>query len=195
MPITKERLLSLVNAGESIELIYSTTCQTILDNCLRARRGEQSKDDALDIIEQIVTAYEVQIFPASRALFKERTWYNLTHRRAEREAAYQNRRRRTEGVPAKPLLDPARRIINPTPKNYVPTTYEYIKAQEAIGLSAEEALHFLEKHNKSWEEPAEAKEEIDSLTPQAAFEPSVEDTDGWALPSADDPDDDSDAEG
>lgn len=189
MPIIKERLLDLINAGERIESIYIDTCQTVLNNCLRARKGEQSDRETLDLIEQILAGFEVQIFASSRVIFKERTWYNLTRRKAERAQAYQERRRREAGIMPQPLSQPQLRHITQYERQIIPENDPgnriYLRNMEALGIQPKEALDILERH-RAQEDIIPAAAPADPLAPQAAFEPSVEDTEGWALPTADD---------
>ena len=170
MPIEKERLISLLNAAAHIQDTLGTLITSTLNTVARAYAGSISDREALQSIEYLLQGHEYSIMADVVVITREQTHWRLTHRKAERNKLYQERRRREEGTPQR------QRPGGAIPHESYPHQ-NYYREMEALGVSTEKARQLLE--DQLSDEPPGAL---------PAFEPSPEDQDGWSLPEAE-PDD------
>lgn len=190
MPITKERLIRLVNTAASLEATLLTTTQSTLTELQRAARGQLRLDQLIQHLTEINSGMEGIIYRESRVILEETLHWRLTHRRNERARLYQQERRG--------------RTLNPQPipqaKPFTLNTQQRQQTLEDIpSLSKREFIRTLEREfDMTTEEALAHSDRLDRLAaePSADAQPQaqpgdpdadrfIEDSDDFAPPEAD----------
>jgi len=103
MPITKERLETMIAAAKGIEQQYTTVTRTFHQLASRARQSldDGRFDDArkeILLVENYCLTPEASIILHLREIDKEENWMKLTHARNEAAKKRQHRIRRARGI-------------------------------------------------------------------------------------------------
>jgi hypothetical protein len=114
MPITKERLHTIVTAGLDLERQYLTLCNVIGYEITEFSLGRKSADDTLTAIALLVNSPEPQIAPQSRALALENMRWKLTHHKNDYDRERKRRERRPDLLILRQRKTFEERIAEPT---------------------------------------------------------------------------------
>jgi hypothetical protein len=175
MPLTKERMFSLIEAGLSLEREYMSITNSIL-RIIRDARETETFEPALDDIASLCGAAEAVIVRESKILAEERLWWKYTHKRNESERLRQEARRRAAGVQQRDEVNANYRraaMVVRQQKGEVVNDMQRYREMERLGIPLEKALEY-DRLNAQQDARPPTREEIEAGLEDVKFTSSYE---------------------
>lgn len=172
MPITQDRLKSVIDAGQSIADTYISTWNTLLSRLERYRTGNIQLEHLLEFIEVMGARPEIAIASQMLILSKEDWKYKANHSKNIREAKRLARRRAglkpAQAQPTQVIVQPKPASIPKVNQVYIETakTELPINSDTELDLGAEPDFVPVELDEET---KRKIQREMETLTEQAKY--------------------------